>query len=106
MGKTVANILTLFFSQPSQIPGRASGVTIFAKLRCLVTAQSRYRRTDRQTDGRRSDLSSAAYYLTLAEISKTALIIYLFIHVYFSDQILLQCRHCDVNSILRIPTSF
>ena len=44
---TVANIFALFFLQPSQI----TGLLNLQKIIRLVTAQARYRETDRQTDG-------------------------------------------------------
>jgi len=44
------------------------GVSIdSANVLCLLTAQAHYRHTDRRTDGRKSDLNSAAYYATLAK---------------------------------------
>jgi len=52
LGEMVANIFTLFFSQPSQIPGLLGGANkILQKVLCLLTVHAHYRRTDRQTDG-------------------------------------------------------
>jgi len=46
---------------------RASGISTlsrFCKVLCLLTAQACYKQTDGQTDGRKSDLNTAAYYPT------------------------------------------
>ena len=59
MGKTVANIFALFFSQPSEIHVLPGGVDS-GKVLCLCTVYSRYRQTDGQTNGK-SDLITAAF---------------------------------------------
>jgi len=67
LGKSGCKYFRAIFSEPSQIPGLASGFNS-EKVICLLTAKARYRQTDGHTDRQTaSDLNSGQYYVTLAK---------------------------------------
>ena len=66
--KTVANMFAIFFLQQTRVPGIAGSISRFRQNspfgHCRSLASQTERQTHRQTDRRKSDLVSRAYYVT------------------------------------------